>query len=89
MQILVLLRNGERNVTEICKNLQVAQPTINHHLRILLMGGAVGNRRAGKQVFYRLCDQPGGGGIMRAGMTLDAGSFCVGFTFSRQSSPNA
>src|SRR4051794_20213379 len=61
LRIVMLLAGGERNVTELCKHLRVPQPTVSHHLRILLEGGVVGNRRASRQIYYRLCDPPRGG----------------------------
>ncbi|HSV15442.1 MAG TPA: metalloregulator ArsR/SmtB family transcription factor [Tepidisphaeraceae bacterium] len=54
LNILILLANGERNVTSLCEELQLPQPTVSHHLGLLRMNNVIGNRRAGKQVFYGL-----------------------------------
>jgi ArsR family transcriptional regulator, zinc-responsive transcriptional repressor len=54
LQILVLLREGERNVTELCKLMELPQPTVSHHLALLRTSGVIGQRRSGKQVFYSL-----------------------------------
>jgi len=54
LTILLILANGERNVTSLCNELKLPQPTISHHLGLLRMGSVIANRRAGKQVFYGL-----------------------------------
>lgn len=54
LNILLLLAEGERNVTTLCNELQLPQPTVSHHLGLLRMNNLIGNRRAGKQVFYTL-----------------------------------
>lgn len=63
LSILLRLAQGERNVTSLCDELGLPQPTISHHLGLLRMNNVVGNRRHGKQVFYVLHgDNVGGGG---------------------------
>lgn len=59
LNILLLLAEGERNVTSLCNELQLPQPTVSHHLGLLRMNNIIGNRRAGKQVFYTLQDRVG------------------------------
>jgi DNA-binding transcriptional ArsR family regulator len=54
LNILMILANGERNVTSLCDQLKLPQPTVSHHLGLLRMNNVIGNRRAGKQVFYGL-----------------------------------
>jgi ArsR family transcriptional regulator, zinc-responsive transcriptional repressor len=54
LNILLKLANGERNVTSLCEELELPQPTVSHHLALLRMSNIVGNRRAGKQVYYNL-----------------------------------
>lgn len=54
LKILLTLQRGEHNVTQLCEQLKVAQPTVSHHLGILRMGGLVANRRSGKEIFYSL-----------------------------------
>jgi DNA-binding transcriptional ArsR family regulator len=54
LNILMLLAEGERNVSTLCNELQLPQPTVSHHLGLLRMNNIIGNRRAGKQVFYTL-----------------------------------
>jgi DNA-binding transcriptional ArsR family regulator len=54
LNILLLLANGERNVTTLCEELSLPQPTVSHHLGLLRMRNLISNRRNGKQVFYGL-----------------------------------
>jgi DNA-binding transcriptional ArsR family regulator len=52
LNILILLSQGERNVTSLCQELDLPQPTVSHHLGLLRMNNLIGNRRDGKQVYY-------------------------------------
>ena len=54
LAILMLLSDGERNVSALCRKLKTAQPSVSHHLGILRLGGMVNTRRNGKEVFYSL-----------------------------------
>jgi ArsR family transcriptional regulator len=54
LRLLAILQEGEQSVTALCDELQLAQPTVSHHLGRLRMARLVANRRAGKQVFYSL-----------------------------------
>src|SRR5580692_2039618 len=54
LNILTALGDGERNVGELCRLLQLPQPTMSHHLGLLRMSNVIANRRVGKQVFYSL-----------------------------------
>ena len=54
LNILMLLAKGERNVTSLCEELSLPQPTVSHHLGLLRMSNLIGNRRNGKQVYYGL-----------------------------------
>ena len=53
-QILVLLRAGERPVTELADELGMTQPGASKHLRVLREVGLVRDRKAGKQRLYAL-----------------------------------
>jgi DNA-binding transcriptional ArsR family regulator len=53
-EILVLLRAGERPVTELAQELGMAQPGASKHLRVLREVGLVRDRKAGKQRLYGL-----------------------------------
>jgi DNA-binding transcriptional ArsR family regulator len=54
LNILMLLAEGERNVTSLCEELGLPQPTVSHHLGLLRMQNLITNRRSGKQIFYGL-----------------------------------
>jgi DNA-binding transcriptional ArsR family regulator len=54
LNVLLSLAKGERNVTSICEELGLAQPTVSHHLGLLRSSSVIANRRQGKQVFYSL-----------------------------------
>ena len=54
LRILSVLQDGEHSVTALCEQLQLAQPTVSHHLGRLRSARLVANRRDGKQVFYSL-----------------------------------
>jgi DNA-binding transcriptional ArsR family regulator len=54
LNILMLLARGERNVSSLCAELKLPQPTVSHHLGLLRMSNLIANRRNGKQVFYEL-----------------------------------
>ena len=60
LRLLLLLREGKANVSDICGRLGLPQPTVSHHLGILRRYGVVVARRSGKQVFYRLAAAPSG-----------------------------
>lgn len=53
-EILVLLRVGERPVTEVAQELGMTQPGASKHLRVLREVGLVRDRRVGKQRLYAL-----------------------------------
>ena len=54
LNLLMLLSDGEKNVTSLCESLGLPQPTVSHHLGLLRRSNVIGNRRDGKQVFYSL-----------------------------------
>ena len=66
LNILMLLKEGERNVSSLCDELELPQPTVSHHLGLLRMSNLISNRRNGKQVFYGLnghVNAPGGSAL--------------------------
>ena len=57
LQVLMLLSERERNVTELCTDLGTqSQPAVSHHLALLRHGRLIEPRRAGKHNFYGLTD---------------------------------
>ena len=53
-QILDVLADGERSVSEIVTVLPVSQPQISKHLKVLKEVGLVRSRTAGRMRLYRL-----------------------------------
>jgi DNA-binding transcriptional ArsR family regulator len=53
-ELLVLLRDGERPVTDLARDLGMTQPQASKHLRVLRELGLVRVRGAGKQRLYGL-----------------------------------
>ena len=57
-EILVLLRAGERPVTDLAEELGMTQPGASKHLRILRDSGFVAVEKRGKQRVYSLAADP-------------------------------
>ncbi|PWR11340.1 transcriptional regulator [Micromonospora acroterricola] len=57
-RILDELRDGERSVGELVDGLQVSQPAVSKHLRVLREAGFVSCRTAARQRIYRLDPGP-------------------------------
>jgi ArsR family transcriptional regulator, arsenate/arsenite/antimonite-responsive transcriptional repressor len=51
-KILKLLTKKKMCVSDICKNFQITQPSISHHLDILKRAGLVVYQKKGKEVYY-------------------------------------
>ena len=61
LQVLMLLAEKERNVSELCSDLGTqSQPAVSHHLALLRHGGIIAPRRQGKNNFYSLTDTGSG-----------------------------
>lgn len=54
--IVLQLREADRCVHELVEALDVAQPLISQHLRVLKSAGVVFGERHGREVVYRLVD---------------------------------
>ena len=48
------LRGGERSVVELTRRLQISQPAVSRHLRLLKQAGLVEDEAAGARRMYRL-----------------------------------
>ena len=57
-QILDLLRDSERSVTDLVARLRLSQPGVSKHLKVLRAAGLVDVRREGKRRLYALRAQP-------------------------------
>src|SRR5215217_194801 len=57
LQVLMLLNEKERNVSELCADLGTqSQPAVSHHLALLRHGRLIEPRRSGKHNYYYLTD---------------------------------
>lgn len=54
LQILDLLRDGERCACRILEEMQITQPTLSHHMKILCDSGVVVGRKEGKWMHYSI-----------------------------------
>jgi len=57
-EILDVLASGERPVNDLVELLDLAQPQVSKHLRVLRAVGLVTSREEGRQRMYRLNGQP-------------------------------
>ena len=57
-RILDLLRGGERSVGELVGHLDLSQPGVSKHLKVLREAGLVDVRRDGKRRWYGLRAEP-------------------------------
>ena len=57
-QILDLLRGGERPAGDLVQSLQLSQPGVSKHLKVLREVGLVAVRAQGKQRLYALRPEP-------------------------------
>ena len=56
LQVLQLLRDGERCACSILDEMQITQPTLSHHMKILCDSGVVVGRKEGKWMHYSLSE---------------------------------
>ncbi|MCR5587050.1 MAG: metalloregulator ArsR/SmtB family transcription factor [Lachnospiraceae bacterium] len=56
IKILYDLLDGEKNVTEICEDIDMTQSAVSHQLKILKTSKLVNSKREGKSVIYFLAD---------------------------------
>lgn len=55
--LLYALADGPRRVTDLVESLELPQPTVSHHLKILRERGLVSTERDGTAIYYSLADQ--------------------------------
>ena len=54
LEVIDLLRDGERCVCELTEALDIAQPRLSWHLRALKEAGILTDRKEGRWVYYAL-----------------------------------
>lgn len=57
LQILELLRSGERCACNILEEMHITQPTLSHHMKILCDAGIVTGRKEGKWMHYSISSE--------------------------------
>jgi len=57
LEILSLLRDGEKSVSELAALTDVRQATISQHLAVLRQRAVVTTRKNGANIFYRIANQ--------------------------------
>ena len=55
IRILRLLHGGERCACKLLEELNISQPTLSHHMKILCDAGIVTGRKEGKWMHYSIC----------------------------------
>jgi len=56
IKILYDLFDGEKNVTEICDDIEMNQSAVSHQLKALETGKLIKSRKVGKAIYYSLDD---------------------------------
>ena len=54
LKILEQLRTGEKCACKLLDELQITQPTLSHHMKILCDSGIVEGRKEGKWTHYKI-----------------------------------
>lgn len=56
LQILQLLRGGERCACSILEEMKITQPTLSHHMKTLCDSGVVAGRKEGRWMHYSISE---------------------------------
>ena len=54
LQILELLRGGEKCACRLLEEMSISQPTLSHHMKILCDSGIVASRKEGTWMHYSI-----------------------------------
>ena len=55
IRILHLLKSGEKCACHLLEELDISQPTLSHHMKILCDAKIVSGRKEGKWMYYTIC----------------------------------
>ncbi|MBO5837567.1 MAG: winged helix-turn-helix transcriptional regulator [Oscillospiraceae bacterium] len=55
IRILKMLHSGEKCACKLLEELNISQPTLSHHMKILCDAGIVNGRKEGKWTHYSMC----------------------------------
>ena len=67
IKILEMLKSGEKCACKLLEELNVTQPTLSHHMKILCDSGVVVGRKEGKWMHYSISEE----GLEKAQKYLD------------------
>jgi DNA-binding transcriptional ArsR family regulator len=54
IKVIMMLSEGEMNVEAMCRELDMTQAAVSHHLKILRYGGVIDAHRQGYKISYLL-----------------------------------
>lgn len=57
IKIIKLLRSGEKCACKLLEEINVTQPTLSHHMKILCDAGVVVGRKEGKWTYYSISEK--------------------------------
>ncbi len=57
IRIIKLLRSGEKCACKLLEEINVTQPTLSHHMKILCDSGIVVGRKDGKWTYYSISER--------------------------------
>jgi ArsR family transcriptional regulator len=55
--LYLIKKNGEINASDIIKHFTLSQPTISHHLKILVASGVIISKKSGKETRYKINEE--------------------------------
>ena len=57
IRILKLLHGGEKCACKLLEELNISQPTLSHHMKVLCDTGIITGRKEGKWMHYSICSE--------------------------------
>ena len=60
LMVLEMLQSGEKCVCDLLEQLEISQPTLSHHMKILCESGIVSSRMDGKWTYYSISESGSG-----------------------------
>ena len=68
IRVLEMLRSGEKCACKLLEELNITQPTLSHHMKILCDSGLVNGRKEGKWMHYSIHSE----GVGKAGRMMQS-----------------
>ena len=57
LMVLEMLQSGEKCACMLLEKLEISQPTLSHHMKILVDSGIVSARKSGKWTYYSFSNE--------------------------------